>query len=159
MWYRWDRLKPLWCILTLTWWATTLTLPWCSWTSLWSTMLLWGQCACPTAQRRYLPLTSALHLDGASLKKVGLLIFCMLPIINRTYSSIFCFILLPRSYLELISQADGGQAKRLQQMQVPVLENEICERNYYFGHPGGITVGMLCAGFVSVGGQDLCQVS
>ncbi|KAI6079005.1 ovochymase-1 [Aix galericulata] len=58
---------------------------------------------------------------------------------------------------ELISQADGGQAKRLQQMQVPVLENEICERNYYFGHPGGITAGMLCAGFVSVGGQDPCQ--
>uniref|UniRef100_A0A8B9QYF8 Peptidase S1 domain-containing protein n=1 Tax=Anas platyrhynchos TaxID=8839 RepID=A0A8B9QYF8_ANAPL len=50
------------------------------------------------------------------------------------------------SYLELISQ-----------MQVPVLENEICERNYYSGHPGGITAGMLCAGFVSVGGQDLCQ--
>lgn len=85
--------------------------------------------------------------------------FCMLPIINRTYTSISCFILLPRSYLELISQADGGQAKRLQQMQVPVLENEICERNYYFGHPGGITAGMLCAGFVSVGGQDPCQVS
>ncbi|XP_032039460.1 ovochymase-1 [Aythya fuligula] len=56
-----------------------------------------------------------------------------------------------------ITEEDGGQAKRLQQMQVPVLENEICERNYYFGHPGGITAGMLCAGFVSVGGQDPCQ--
>ncbi|XP_038029020.2 ovochymase-1 isoform X5 [Anas platyrhynchos] len=56
-----------------------------------------------------------------------------------------------------ITEEDGGQAKRLQQMQVPVLENEICERNYYSGHPGGITAGMLCAGFVSVGGQDLCQ--
>ncbi|XP_035171335.1 ovochymase-1 isoform X2 [Oxyura jamaicensis] len=56
-----------------------------------------------------------------------------------------------------IIEEDGSQAKRLQQMQVPVLENEICERNYYFGHPGGITARMLCAGFVSVGGQDPCQ--
>uniref|UniRef100_A0A8C3CNU6 Peptidase S1 domain-containing protein n=1 Tax=Cairina moschata TaxID=8855 RepID=A0A8C3CNU6_CAIMO len=56
-----------------------------------------------------------------------------------------------------ITEEDGGQAKRLQQMQVPVLENEICERNYYFGHRGGITAGMICAGFVSVGGQDPCQ--
>uniref|UniRef100_A0A8B9D187 Ovochymase-1 n=1 Tax=Anser cygnoides TaxID=8845 RepID=A0A8B9D187_ANSCY len=52
---------------------------------------------------------------------------------------------------------EGGRSKRLQQTQVPVLENEICERNYYFGHPGGITARMLCAGFVSVGGQDPCQ--
>ncbi|NWS51717.1 OVCH1 protein, partial [Chunga burmeisteri] len=28
------------------------------------------------------------------------------------------------------------------------------ERNYYFSYPGGITARMLCAGFVSVGGQD-----
>ncbi|NXJ80868.1 OVCH1 protein, partial [Trogon melanurus] len=42
----------------------------------------------------------------------------------------------------------------LQQTQVPVLENEICERNYYFRHPGGITARMLHAAFVSVGGQD-----
>ncbi|NXF37656.1 OVCH1 protein, partial [Nyctibius bracteatus] len=42
----------------------------------------------------------------------------------------------------------------LQQTQVPVLENEICEKNYYFSHLGGITARMLCAGFVSVGGQD-----
>ncbi|KAM6144542.1 LOW QUALITY PROTEIN: ovochymase-1 [Phoenicopterus ruber ruber] len=58
--------------------------------------------------------------------------------------------------LEFISQADGS-ARRLQQTQVPVLENEICERNYYFSHPGGITARILCAGFVSVGGQDSCQ--
>uniref|UniRef100_A0A8C8BCX8 Ovochymase-1 n=1 Tax=Otus sunia TaxID=257818 RepID=A0A8C8BCX8_9STRI len=45
----------------------------------------------------------------------------------------------------------------LQQTQMPVLQNEICERNYYFSHPGGITARMLCAGFVSVGGQDSCQ--
>ncbi|NXW31824.1 OVCH1 protein, partial [Phaetusa simplex] len=45
-------------------------------------------------------------------------------------------------------------SRRLQQTGVPVLENEICERNYYFSHPGGITARMLSAGFVSVGGQD-----
>nr|XP_047913833.1 ovochymase-1 isoform X5 [Anser cygnoides] len=57
----------------------------------------------------------------------------------------------------IIEEAEGSRSKRLQQTQVPVLENEICERNYYFGHPGGITARMLCAGFVSVGGQDPCQ--
>ncbi|NWS74194.1 OVCH1 protein, partial [Crotophaga sulcirostris] len=46
-----------------------------------------------------------------------------------------------------------SQARWLQQTQVPVPENEICERNYYFNHPEGITARMLCAGFVSVGGQ------
>ncbi|XP_066854698.1 ovochymase-1 isoform X5 [Anser cygnoides] len=56
-----------------------------------------------------------------------------------------------------IIEEEGSRSKRLQQTQVPVLENEICERNYYFGHPGGITARMLCAGFVSVGGQDPCQ--
>ncbi|NXN38739.1 OVCH1 protein, partial [Rhinoptilus africanus] len=37
---------------------------------------------------------------------------------------------------------------------LPVLVNEICERNYHFSHPGGITARMLSAGLVSVGGQD-----
>ncbi|NWR84395.1 OVCH1 protein, partial [Furnarius figulus] len=37
---------------------------------------------------------------------------------------------------------------------LPVLESEICEINYCFSYPGGITARMLCAGFVSVGGQD-----
>ncbi|CAM9970332.1 unnamed protein product [Bubo scandiacus] len=50
---------------------------------------------------------------------------------------------------------DGGSLK---QTQTPVLQNEICERNYYFSHPGGITARMLCAGFVSVGGQDSCKM-
>ncbi|KAM6290410.1 LOW QUALITY PROTEIN: ovochymase-1-like [Porphyrio hochstetteri] len=45
----------------------------------------------------------------------------------------------------------------LQQTQVPVLENEICERNYYFSQHGGITASMSCAGFVFAGGQDSCQ--
>ncbi|NXC13547.1 OVCH1 protein, partial [Corythaeola cristata] len=42
----------------------------------------------------------------------------------------------------------------LSDTQVPVLENRVCERNYYFSHPGGITARMLCAGFLSVGGQN-----
>ncbi|KGL78596.1 Ovochymase-1, partial [Tinamus guttatus] len=51
----------------------------------------------------------------------------------------------------------GSRAKRLQQTQVPVLENEACERNYYLNHPGGITTRMLCAGFAFARGQDSCQ--
>ncbi|KAK4831071.1 hypothetical protein QYF61_015269 [Mycteria americana] len=62
-----------------------------------------------------------------------------------------------RPNLEFISQAAGSRARQLQQTGVPVFENEICERNYYFRHPGGITARMLCAGFVSVGDQDSCQ--
>ncbi|NXN58297.1 OVCH1 protein, partial [Rynchops niger] len=53
-----------------------------------------------------------------------------------------------------IIKENGSRARWLQQTWVPVLENEICERNYYFSHPGGITARMLSAGFVSVGGQD-----
>uniref|UniRef100_A0A8C3SLQ3 Peptidase S1 domain-containing protein n=1 Tax=Chelydra serpentina TaxID=8475 RepID=A0A8C3SLQ3_CHESE len=34
---------------------------------------------------------------------------------------------------------------RLQQTQVPILGSEVCEKNYYFNHPGGITARMLCA--------------
>ncbi|NXY74122.1 OVCH1 protein, partial [Glareola pratincola] len=49
---------------------------------------------------------------------------------------------------------NGSRARWLQQTRVPVLENEICERNRYFSHPGGIPARMLSAGFVSVGGQD-----
>nr|XP_009678327.1 PREDICTED: ovochymase-1 [Struthio camelus australis] len=56
-----------------------------------------------------------------------------------------------------IIEDDGSRARRLQQIQVPVLENEVCERNYYLNHPGGITARMLCAGFVSAGGRDSCQ--
>uniref|UniRef100_A0A8C3XQ86 Ovochymase-1 n=1 Tax=Chelydra serpentina TaxID=8475 RepID=A0A8C3XQ86_CHESE len=54
-------------------------------------------------------------------------------------------------------EADGSLASRLQQTQVPILGSEVCEKNYYFNHPGGITARMLCAGFASSGGQDSCQ--
>ncbi|KAM7127260.1 LOW QUALITY PROTEIN: ovochymase-1 [Ciconia maguari] len=57
----------------------------------------------------------------------------------------------------IIEEAAGSRARQLQQTRVPVLENEICERNYSLRHPGGITARMLCAGFVSVGDQDSCQ--
>ncbi|NXE46008.1 OVCH1 protein, partial [Casuarius casuarius] len=53
-----------------------------------------------------------------------------------------------------ITEEDGRRARQLQQTQVPVLENEVYERNYYLNHPGGITARKLCAGFVSAGGQD-----
>ncbi|XP_077197076.1 ovochymase-1 [Paroedura picta] len=54
-------------------------------------------------------------------------------------------------------QEAGGLASRLQQSQVPILNNDVCERNYYSNHPGGISVRMLCAGFASSRGQDPCQ--
>ncbi|KAM8821198.1 ovochymase-1 [Eudromia elegans] len=57
----------------------------------------------------------------------------------------------------ITDEGDGSQAKRLQQMQVPVLENEVCERDHYLNHPGGLTARMLCAGFALAGGQDSCQ--
>ncbi|XP_044797232.2 ovochymase-1 isoform X1 [Bubalus bubalis] len=52
---------------------------------------------------------------------------------------------------------DGGLASRLQQIQVPVLEREVCERTYYSAHPGGISEKMICAGFAASGGKDVGQ--
>ncbi|XP_008108629.2 ovochymase-1 isoform X1 [Anolis carolinensis] len=54
------------------------------------------------------------------------------------------------------TQEAGGLASRLQQAQVPILNNDICEQSYYANHPGGITSRMLCAGFASSEGQDTC---
>uniref|UniRef100_A0A8C3WS52 Ovochymase 1 n=1 Tax=Catagonus wagneri TaxID=51154 RepID=A0A8C3WS52_9CETA len=51
----------------------------------------------------------------------------------------------------------GGLARRLQQIQVPVLEREVCERNYYSAHPGGISEKMICAGSAASGGKDIGQ--
>ncbi|KAB0393301.1 hypothetical protein E2I00_002054, partial [Balaenoptera physalus] len=52
---------------------------------------------------------------------------------------------------------DGGLASRLQQIQVSVLEREVCERTYYSAHPGGITEKMICAGFAASGRKDVGQ--
>ncbi|KAI4576414.1 hypothetical protein MJT46_002249 [Ovis ammon polii x Ovis aries] len=52
---------------------------------------------------------------------------------------------------------DGGLASRLQQIQVPVLEREVCEHTYYSAHPGGISEKMICAGFAASGGKDVGQ--
>ncbi|XP_067554710.1 ovochymase-1 [Pseudorca crassidens] len=52
---------------------------------------------------------------------------------------------------------DGGLASRLQQIQVLVVEREVCERTYYSAHPGGITEKMICAGFAASGGKDVGQ--
>ncbi|XP_020947785.1 ovochymase-1 [Sus scrofa] len=52
---------------------------------------------------------------------------------------------------------DGDLASRLQQIQVPVLEREFCERTYYSAHPGGISEKMICAGFAASGGKDIGQ--
>ncbi|XP_065744263.1 ovochymase-1 [Phocoena phocoena] len=52
---------------------------------------------------------------------------------------------------------DGGLASRLQQIQVLVVEREVCERTYYSAHPGGITEKMICAGSAASGGKDVGQ--
>ncbi|TEA33758.1 hypothetical protein DBR06_SOUSAS12810121, partial [Sousa chinensis] len=52
---------------------------------------------------------------------------------------------------------DGGLASHLQQIQVLVVEREVCERTYYSAHPGGITEKMICAGFAASGGKDVGQ--
>ncbi|XP_053318135.1 ovochymase-1 [Spea bombifrons] len=50
---------------------------------------------------------------------------------------------------------EGGQlAARLQQLQVPILDNAVCNKTYYHGR---ITDRMFCAGFPSVNGKDSCQ--
>ncbi|XP_044133425.1 ovochymase-1 [Bufo gargarizans] len=49
---------------------------------------------------------------------------------------------------------DGQYSNRLQQLQVPILDNGICNNSYY---PGVISERMFCAGFPDTGGKDSCQ--
>ncbi|CAK7299145.1 OVCH1 [Vulpes lagopus] len=51
---------------------------------------------------------------------------------------------------------DGGLARHLEQIQVPILEGEVSEHTYS-SHPGGLTEKMMCAGFAASGGKDFCQ--
>ncbi|NXG11269.1 OVCH1 protein, partial [Sakesphorus luctuosus] len=88
--------------------------------------------------------------------------------VSLEYSAAVRPVCLPNSIETLSSSAlhvvpGWGLSKKVgllilhmgtKQTGVPVLENEICEINYYFNYPGGITTRMLCAGFVSVGGQN-----
>ncbi|XP_053575647.1 ovochymase-1 [Bombina bombina] len=52
---------------------------------------------------------------------------------------------------------DGTSATRLQQLELPILDNQVCNKSYYSDHPGGITDRMFCAGFPSLQGKDSCQ--
>ncbi|KAM4038283.1 ovochymase-1 [Anomaloglossus baeobatrachus] len=52
------------------------------------------------------------------------------------------------------TREDGQYANRLQQLPVPILNNNICNTNYY---PGAISERMFCAGFPDSGGKDACQ--
>ncbi|KAB0387374.1 hypothetical protein FD755_002330, partial [Muntiacus reevesi] len=52
---------------------------------------------------------------------------------------------------------EGGLASRLQQIQVSMLEREVCECTYYSAHPGGISEKMICADFPASGGKDVGQ--
>ncbi|KAG9470548.1 hypothetical protein GDO78_017351 [Eleutherodactylus coqui] len=49
---------------------------------------------------------------------------------------------------------DGQYSRRLQQLEVPILDNNICNSSYY---PGVISERMFCAGFPDSGGKDSCQ--
>ncbi len=48
----------------------------------------------------------------------------------------------------------GGSPDTLQEVDVPIISNGTCQQMYPFEN---ITDGMLCAGFVGVGGADACQ--
>jgi hypothetical protein len=48
----------------------------------------------------------------------------------------------------------GGSPDTLQEVDVPILSNNTCQQMYPFEN---ITDGMLCAGYVGVGGADACQ--
>ncbi|XP_072255047.1 ovochymase-1 [Pyxicephalus adspersus] len=47
----------------------------------------------------------------------------------------------------------GNFSSRLQQLQVPILNTEVCNTTYY---PGMISKQMICAGFPETGGKDAC---
>nr|XP_033809337.1 ovochymase-1 isoform X2 [Geotrypetes seraphini] len=89
--------------------------------------------------------------------------------VELVYNDVVRPICLPDSQKPLLSssvcivtgwgktQEDGMLSSRLQQLRVPILDSKICEVSYYASRPGGITEGMLCAGFPSSGGKDSCQ--
>ncbi|XP_069807122.1 ovochymase-1 [Dendropsophus ebraccatus] len=52
------------------------------------------------------------------------------------------------------TEEDEQHFNRLQQLQVPILDNNICNSSYY---PGVISERMFCAGFPDTGGKDSCQ--
>ncbi|XP_077123064.1 ovochymase-1 isoform X3 [Ranitomeya variabilis] len=52
------------------------------------------------------------------------------------------------------TREDGQYSNRLQQLPVPILNNTICNSNYY---PGAISDNMFCAGFPGSEGKDACQ--
>ncbi|XP_073400351.1 ovochymase-1 isoform X3 [Dendrobates tinctorius] len=52
------------------------------------------------------------------------------------------------------TREDGQYSNRLQQLPVPILNNNICNSTYY---PGAISDNMFCAGFPGGEGKDACQ--
>ncbi|XP_068129819.1 ovochymase-1 [Hyperolius riggenbachi] len=49
---------------------------------------------------------------------------------------------------------DESLSNRLQQLQLPILSNSVCNSSYYHGI---ITKNMFCAGFPDPGGKDACE--
>ncbi|ETE66198.1 Ovochymase-2, partial [Ophiophagus hannah] len=135
-----------------------------------STHIIGGEEACPHCWpwqvRRVESITVHPAFDVASYDSDIALIQLQMPLI---YSAAVRPVCLPSS-MELLTsfvlctvtgwasfQEVGGLATCLQQMHVPLVANDLCEQNYYFNHPGGITPQMLCAGFASLEGHDSCQ--
>ncbi|KAM6436431.1 LOW QUALITY PROTEIN: ovochymase-1 [Liasis olivaceus] len=89
-------------------------------------------------------LTAAHCVKIAAVRPV-----CLPSYVELLPSFVLCTVTGWASFQEV-----GGLASRLQQMDVPLVANDLCEQKYYFNHPGGITPRMLCAGFASLGGHD-----
>ncbi|XP_066475284.1 ovochymase-2 [Tiliqua scincoides] len=54
-----------------------------------------------------------------------------------------------------IHNEDREESRKLQQLEVPILVSEECQK-YYQNHSGGVNKRMLCAGFPAEGDKDSC---
>ncbi|XP_077177997.1 ovochymase-2 isoform X2 [Paroedura picta] len=54
-----------------------------------------------------------------------------------------------------IHNADKGKSRKLQQLEVPILDSEECHK-YYMNHSGGVSKQMFCAGFPAETDKDSC---
>ncbi|XP_015268234.1 PREDICTED: ovochymase-2, partial [Gekko japonicus] len=57
-----------------------------------------------------------------------------------------------------IHNEDKEKSRKLQQLEVPILDSEECHK-YYMNHSGGVTKQMFCAGFPAERDKDACTVS
>lgn len=53
---------------------------------------------------------------------------------------------------------DTEKSRKLQQLEVPILDSEECHK-HYMNHSGGVSKQMFCAGFPAEKDKDSCTVS